>query len=178
MRSRKLTLHTDNFCTENADAQRWMLIKILSVVIRFLLSKKKVVWNQGISDHLVSISCFYGEIPLRGIWPPRLRWPEKIIGISLFLDFFDRGAINQFACSATGSARWFITTRCRYLWLKQIRLANRIPTILIILIVHIIMAVRRMLIKILSAAINDWEQIKVIVPGGCYLALRSSVTIC
>ena len=26
-----------------------------------------------------------------------------------------------------------------------------------------------MLIKILSAVINDWEQIKVIVPGGCYL---------
>ena len=44
-----------------------------------------------------------------------------------------------------------------------------IPTILIILIVHIIIAVRRMLIKILSAVINDWEQIEVIVPGGCYL---------
>ena len=44
-----------------------------------------------------------------------------------------------------------------------------IPAILIILIVHIIIAVRRMLIKILSAVINDWEQIKVIVPGGCYL---------
>ena len=34
-----------------------------------------------------------------------------------------------------------------------------IPAILIILIVHIIIAVRRMLIKILSAVINDWEQI-------------------
>ena len=44
-----------------------------------------------------------------------------------------------------------------------------IPAILIILIVHIIIAVRRMFIKILSAVINDWEQIKVIVPGGCYL---------
>ena len=39
------------------------------------------------------------------------------------------------------------------------------PAILIILTIHIIIAVRRMLIKILSAVINDWEQIKVIVPG-------------
>ena len=34
-----------------------------------------------------------------------------------------------------------------------------IPAILIILTIHIIIAVRRMLIKILSAVINDWEQI-------------------
>ena len=44
-----------------------------------------------------------------------------------------------------------------------------IPAILIILIVHIIIAIRWMLIKILSAVINDWKQIEVIVPGGCYL---------
>ena len=44
-----------------------------------------------------------------------------------------------------------------------------IPAILIILTIHIIIAVRRMLIKILSAVINDWEQIEVIVPGCCYL---------
>ena len=43
------------------------------------------------------------------------------------------------------------------------------PAILTILTIHIIIAVRRMLIKILSAVINDWERIKVIVPGGCYL---------
>ena len=43
------------------------------------------------------------------------------------------------------------------------------PAILIILTIHIIIAVRRMFIKILSAVINDWEQIEVIVPGGCYL---------
>ena len=43
------------------------------------------------------------------------------------------------------------------------------PTILIILTIHIIIAVPWMLIKILSAVINDWEQIEVIVPGGCYL---------
>jgi hypothetical protein len=44
-----------------------------------------------------------------------------------------------------------------------------IPAILIILTIHIIIAIRWMLIKILSAVINDWERIKVIVPGGCYL---------
>ena len=44
-----------------------------------------------------------------------------------------------------------------------------IPAILIILTIHIIIAVRWMLIKILSVVINDWERIKVIVPGGCYL---------
>ena len=43
--------------------------------------------------------------------------------------------------------------------------------LLIILIIHIIIAIRWMLIKILSAVINDWEQIEVIVPGGCYLAI-------
>ena len=47
-----------------------------------------------------------------------------------------------------------------------------IPAILIILTIHIIIAVRRMLIKILSAVINDWEQIEVIVPGGCYLDIN------
>ena len=68
------------------------------------------------------------------------------------------------------TATWFaIPTRCRYLLLKQIRLVNMIPAILIILIVHIIIAIRWMLIKILSAVINDWEQFEVIVPGGCYL---------
>jgi hypothetical protein len=30
--------------------------------------------------------------------------PEKIIGLTHFLDFFDRCAINQFASSAAGSA--------------------------------------------------------------------------
>ena len=44
-----------------------------------------------------------------------------------------------------------------------------IPAILIILTIHIIIAIRWMLIKILSAVINDWEQFEVIVPGGCYL---------
>ncbi len=30
--------------------------------------------------------------------------PDKIFGLTLFLDFIDRGTINQFASSATGSA--------------------------------------------------------------------------
>ena len=42
------------------------------------------------------------------------------------------------------------------------RLVNMMPAILIILIVHIIIAIRWMLIKILSAVINDWERIKVV----------------
>ena len=37
------------------------------------------------------------------------------------------------------------------------------------MIIHNIIVVQWLLIKILSAVINDWEQIKVIVPGGCYL---------
>ena len=49
------------------------------------------------------------------------------------------------------------------------RFVNLIPAILIILTIHIIIAVRRMLIKILSAVINDWERIKVIVPARYYL---------
>ena len=79
----------------------------------------------------------------------------------------DRGAINRFACSATGSAKRFIPTRCSYLRLKRICLVNMISAILIILTIHIIIAIRWMLIKILSAVINDWERNKVIVSGGC-----------
>ena len=37
------------------------------------------------------------------------------------------------------------------------------------MIIHNIIVVQWLLIKILSAVINDWEQIKVIVPGGCSL---------
>ena len=37
------------------------------------------------------------------------------------------------------------------------------------MIIHNVIVVQWLLIKILSAVINDWEQIKVIVPGGCYL---------
>ena len=67
---------------------------------------------------------------------------------------------------------WFfqiIPTRCRDLHLKQFCLEDIAPAVLIILITHIILAVRWMLIKILSAVINGQRSHKVIVPGGCYL---------
>ena len=44
-----------------------------------------------------------------------------------------------------------------------------IPVILIILTIHIITAVRRMLIKILSAVIYGQRSHKVTVLGSCYL---------
>ena len=37
------------------------------------------------------------------------------------------------------------------------------------MIIHNIIVVQWLLIKTLSAVINDWEQIEVMVPGGCYL---------
>ena len=60
---------------------------------------------------------------------------------------------------------YIIPTRRRHLWLKQMRLVNMIPAILIILTIHIIIAMRWMLIKILSEVINGREWFKVIVPG-------------
>ena len=62
-----------------------------------------------------------------------------------------------------------IPTRCRDLHLKQFCLEDIAPAVLIILITHIIIAVRWMLIKILSVVINGQRAHKVIVPGGCYL---------
>jgi len=47
-----------------------------------------------------------------------------------------------------------------------------VPAVLIILIAHIIIAVRWMLIKILSAVINGQRSHKVIVPDGCYLGVN------
>ena len=46
------------------------------------------------------------------------------------------------------------------------------PAVLIILTIHIIIAIRWVLIKILSAVINDWERNKVIVSGGCCLDIN------
>ena len=53
-------------------------------------------------------------------------------------------------------------TRCRYLCLKQIWLVNMIPAILIILTIHIIIAVRRMFIKILSVVIKGFWKVKTV----------------
>ena len=59
-----------------------------------------------------------------------------------------------------------IPTRCRCLHLKQICLEDVAPAVLIILITHIVIAVRWMLIKILSVVINGQRSHKVIVPDG------------
>ncbi len=66
----------------------------------------------------------------------------------------------------------FIPTRCKDLHLKQFCLEDVAPAVLIILITHIIIAVLWMLIKILSVVINGQRSHKVIVPGGCYLAIN------
>ena len=62
-----------------------------------------------------------------------------------------------------------IPTRCRDLHLKQFCLKDIAPAILIILITHIIIAVRWMLIKILSAEINHQVEYTVIVVVGLYV---------
>ena len=53
-----------------------------------------------------------------------------------------------------------IPTRCRDLHIKQFCLEDIVPAVLIILITHIIIAVRWMLIKILSAVINGQRHTK------------------
>ena len=60
---------------------------------------------------------------------------------------------------------YIIPTRCRDLYLKQLCLEDIAPAVLIILITHIIVAVRWMLIKILSAVIKCRREYKVIVAG-------------
>ena len=64
---------------------------------------------------------------------------------------------------------FIIPTRCRDLHLKQFCLEDIAPAILIVLIAHIIIAVRWMLIKILSAVINHQVEYTVIVVVGLYV---------
>ena len=64
------------------------------------------------------------------------------------------------------SVSWIIPTRCRDLHLKQFCLEDIAPAVLIILITHIIVAVRWMLIKILSVVINHQVEYTVIVVVG------------
>ena len=54
------------------------------------------------------------------------------------------------------------------LYLKQVCLVDIAPAILIILITHIVLAVRWMLIKILSAVINHHGTVITVVLGGCH----------
>ena len=63
---------------------------------------------------------------------------------------------------------WVIPTRCRDLHLKQFCLEDIVPAVLIILITHIILAVRWMLIKILSVVINHHGRGNTVVSGGCH----------
>ena len=58
---------------------------------------------------------------------------------------------------------FLIPTRCRDSHLKQFCLEDIVPAILIILITHIIVAIRWMLIKILSAVIKHRGEYTVIV---------------
>ena len=62
----------------------------------------------------------------------------------------------------------FIPIRCRDLHLKQFCLEDIVPAILIVLITHIIVAVRWMLIKILSAVINHRGMVITVVSDGCH----------
>ena len=63
---------------------------------------------------------------------------------------------------------WVIPIRCRDLHLKQFCLEDIVPAVLIILITHIILAVRWMLIKILSVVINHHGRGNTVVSGGCH----------
>ena len=64
-----------------------------------------------------------------------------------------------------------IPARCRDLHLKQFCLEDIAPAVLIILIAHIVLAVRWMLIKSLSAAINHYGTVNTVVSGGCHLII-------
>ena len=66
------------------------------------------------------------------------------------------------------SAYEIIPTRCRDLYIKQFCLEDIAPAVLIILIIHIILAVRWMLIKILSVVINRHGRVNTVVSGGCH----------
>ena len=64
-----------------------------------------------------------------------------------------------------------IPIRCRDLHLKQFCLEDIVPAVLIILITHIVLAVRWMLIKILSVVINHQGTVITVVSGGCPLTI-------
>lgn len=77
--------------------------------------------------------------------------------------------IRMSMTAITGNIYFFMNpTRCRDLHLKQFCLEDIAPAVLIILIAHIIIAVRWMLIKILSAVINHHGRVNTVVPGGCH----------
>jgi len=62
--------------------------------------------GEGIKPPPTGGGYFYGMIGFFGVGTAvPLAVPDKIFGLTLFLDFIDRGAINQLALSAIGSAR-------------------------------------------------------------------------
>ena len=75
---------------------------------------------------------------------------------------------NIKAFPTTQQPLWVTPTRCRDLHLKQFCLEDVAPAVLIILIAHIALAVRWMLIKILSVVINHHGTVIRVVSGGCY----------
>lgn len=74
----------------------------------------------------------------------------------------DGKAVCMWVCAVSS----VIPTRCRDLHLKRFCLEDVVPATLIILIAHIILAIRWMLIKILSVVINHHGEYKVIVVVG------------
>lgn len=81
---------------------------------------------------------------------------------------------TQCLCGFAGPHIHFllIPTRCRNFNLKQFCLYNIVPDILIILISHIIIAIRWVLIKILSAVINHIREYVAVVLSGLYFYYR------
>lgn len=71
----------------------------------------------------------------------------------------------------------FIPTRCKDLHLKQFCLEDVAPAVLIILITHIVLAVRWMLIKILSAVINHHGTVITVVSGGCHFLFQLIIAL-
>ena len=82
-----------------------MLIKFLSLLIKILQSKEKSgLKTKDFSPLRVNMLFLMKFHCVEFVMNP-LAVTRKIIGLALILDFFDRGAINQLALSATGSAR-------------------------------------------------------------------------
>ena len=89
---------------------------------------------------------------------------EKTFQVNIHFIMQKIAAPRQMA--GAGRLRGVIPTRCRDLHLKRFCLEDVVPATQIILIAHIILAIRWMLIKILSVVINHHGEYKVIVVVG------------
>ena len=90
---------------------------------------------------------------------------ERKRGLHLRSRFIPHTSVDLIAFAV---GKCLIPTRCRDLHLKQFCLEDIVPAVLIILITHIILAVRWMLIKILSVVINHHGRGNTVVSGGCH----------